>query len=124
MKLTSEAVEKLFDECVVPADTAGDQIKAVGLVNAYWFDRKKIEQNKPKIRELLAELPDNFRADKGGGWTFLNACIDRNGEQWTGLHQTMEKLFCLGIAAGITKWLMLDMAASMPGGVPYVSVSV
>lgn len=114
--LTAEAVDKLFDECV------GDDLAGDGLVHKCTFSEEKIEANKAKIAELLGDLPDQFHAKKGGGWSFLNACNDKRGDQWTGLHMTMEKLVCLGIAAGLAKWLMKDMADVMPGGVPYFVV--
>lgn len=118
MKLTSDAVEELTKEC------QGEDLPVDGLVHRFLFDKAKIEQNKPKIMELLADLPDNFRTTGGGGWSFLNGCQDRNGDQWTGLHLQVEKLVCLGIAAGAADWLMKELAPAMPGGMPYFCVRV
>jgi hypothetical protein len=73
---------------------------------------------------MLSDLPDEFQASGGGGWSFLNACMTKTGEQWTGMHPTMDKLFMLGIAAGKARWLMpRDMWSVLPGGMPYVSVN-
>lgn len=116
MNLTAEAVEKLVKEC------AGDTVEAAGIVHKFSFNKAKIEENKTKIRDLLADLPEPFHTSKGGGWSFLNGCQDREGNQWTGLHLTVEQLVCLGIAAGLARWLMQDMADILPGGVPYFSV--
>jgi len=56
--------------------------------------------------------------------SFLNACQDRNGNQWTDLHQRMEQLFVLGQAAGFVSCLLpRDMWAALPGGMPYYVVS-
>jgi hypothetical protein len=72
---------------------------------------------------MLAELPDMFKESGGGGWSFLNACDDRHGNQWTGLHQRMEQLFQLGI--GIDKvecQLPREVWPALPGGMPYYIV--
>lgn len=114
--LTSDAVDELFKKC------AGDDLVADGIVHKFSFSREQIEKHKPEIKALLAELPEPFMANKGGGWSFLNGCIDRQGDQWTGLHLTVEQLVCLGIAAGAAKWTMKEMASMMPGGMPYFVV--
>ena len=55
----------------------------------------------------------------GGGWSFLQACVDKNGNHW-GEHSNMEELFCLGIAIGkVESLLPRDMWKVLPGGVPY-----
>lgn len=117
-KLTSDAVDAVFKECL------GDDLLIDGLVHKFSFDKAKIEQNKPKIMKFLAELPDPFHAGKGGGWSFLNGCQDRYGDQWTGLHLAVEQLVCLGIAAGVAAWMMREMADVLPVGVPYFQVTV
>ena len=33
--------------------------------------------------EFLNQLPDSFKAEGGGGMSFINMCIDKNGKQWT-----------------------------------------
>lgn len=116
MKLTSDAVEALMNEC------RGDGQTVDGVVHKFGFLPVKIAENKEKIRDLLAELPEQF--DKGGGWSFLCACNDKNGEQWTGLHLVMEQLVCLGIAADLAEWQMKNMADILPGGVPYFRVKL
>lgn len=117
-KLSAETVSKLYREC------SGAGGKVAGIVLEFDFDPAKIEAHKEQIRGMLEELPDEFRADRGGGWSFLNACQDRRGEQWTGFHMVMDELVCLGIAAGLADWLMKDMAAALPGGLPYFVVKV
>lgn len=116
MKLTADAVEKLAAECV------GTGLDVDGLVHKFSFDKGKIEQHKAEIGDMLAELPRPFQAKGGGGWSFLNGCQDKNGGLWTGMHITVEKLVCLGIAAGMAEWQMKDMTDILPGGVPYFVV--
>lgn len=72
---------------------------------------------------MLDKLPEQFHEATGGGWSFLNACNDRHGNQWTGLHQRMEQLFQLGIALGrVSYCLPREFWSAMPGGVPYIVV--
>lgn len=124
-KLTSQAVRDLMVKCLPEnkSDIEG-LIHVAGLVNNYAFKAVAIEANKDQIKALLNQLPDQFQAKKGGGWSFLNAWNDYCGEQWTGFQYDMEVLICLGIAAGQAKWLMREMADIMPGGVPYVVVGI
>lgn len=121
-KLTPEAVIELMKKCLLGVSSEADCITVDGLVNNYRFNKAEIERHSEEIRDLLHQLPDPFQAAKGGGWSFLNACNDKDGNLWTGEHRTMEALFCLGIAAGRAKWILRDMADVMPGGVPYVAV--
>lgn len=122
MKLEPASVETLMHSCL--SRDRKDVIHVLGLVNNFAFSVSAIEAHKAEIKELLDQLPDAFQTTKGGGWSFLNACQDRNGELWTGVHQTVEQLLCLGIAAGQAKWLMREHADIMPGGVPYVVVGL
>lgn len=121
MKLTSEAVDAIMRKALCAKGE--DCIKVAGLVRNFQFHQQRLQEAKSEIDALLHELPDQFQSRSGGGWSFLNMVHDRHGEQWTGLHQTMEALACLGIGAGSAKWLMREMADVMPGGVPYFVVT-
>jgi len=69
---------------------------------------------------MLSQLPKEFYKDSGGGMTFLNACNNSNGEQWTGLHSVMEQLFVLGIASSKVECLLpRDIWSMLLGGMPY-----
>lgn len=124
-KLTPDAVDDLVRDCLYrEGENSDDAIKVEGIVRTFGFHPERVTANKVAIGELLSELPDEFRADAGGGWTFLNACNDRHGRLWTGEHRAMEALFCLGIASGQAKWqLPRDMWSSLPGGMPYVVIT-
>jgi hypothetical protein len=116
MQLTAQNVEKLFAMCV---RDEGAEIEGVGgkaiLATA---------EHEAEIADLLSQLPTEFQRSGGGGWSFLNACMDKGGGQWTGMQPTMDKLFMLGIAAGKAKWLMpREMWDILPGGMPYVIVN-
>jgi hypothetical protein len=123
-KLTADAVNAMAMKCLFKEEEPqGEAIEVDGIVRKFRFHPERIRENATAIGELLAELPSEFQASVGGGWSFLNACNDRHGAQWCDLHRTMESLFCLGIAAGKAKWLLSrDMWGSLPGGMPYVAV--
>lgn len=119
--LTSERVREIFVNCVT--DAHPDPLVVEGITHNVAFNRDAIETHRAEINTLLNELPDQFHAGRGGGWSFLNACDDRHGNQWTGLQQIMEELFLLGMAIGRVRYcLPRDMWDVMPGGVPYLIV--
>lgn len=119
-KLTAENVNKVFLDCLFQdgEDTSKAEI-VEGIIAKFGFHPERLEANKTEIRDMLNELPDTFRDDKGGGWSFLNACMTSTGNQW-GEHQNIEQLLALGIATKQAKILMpREMWKLMPGGMPY-----
>lgn len=87
------------------------------------FDKAKIEEHKTEIAEILNQLPAQFHMDTGGGWSFLNACIDKDGNQW-GEHRDIDALLALGIASGQAQiQLPRDMWKAFPGGMPYFTIT-
>jgi hypothetical protein len=121
--LTADHVSKVFYECL--SCSGEDAKKVTGIVRHAFFSPPAIEAHKTEISEMLAELPDEFRTSGGGGWSFLQACTDRHGNLWTGLHKAMEELFMLGMAAGfVTELLSRDMWSALPGEMPYYAVNL
>lgn len=128
--LTAKAVDEIFMDCLfrdeeVSKDAPEPPPGAVivdGIRHQFALHPERLESYREQVKALLAELPDNFQADKGGGWSFLQACMTKDGEQW-GEHMNMEQLFVLGIGLKLAKW-QLDRAVwpALPGGMPYVVV--
>jgi len=117
MSIASD-VDKLVVACLNGKEEGALVIK--GILNAYAFSPEAIAIHKPNIKVLLDQMPTQFHKNGGGGWSFLNLCLDRHGNQW-GEHVNVEALCCLGIAAGYAHWLApREMWAMLPGGVPYV----
>jgi hypothetical protein len=109
MELTGEKFHDVFRNCLYTDDEMSERgeeelmkeaILIEGVVNKIGFNLKRIEINRPAINDLLTKLPDNFKIDKSGGWSFLDACNDISGKQWTGSHKTVDELVCLGLAVG------------------------
>lgn len=98
-------------------------VEADAIVRRMGFDKVRVEQHRSQVAELLMELPEEFMISKGGGMSFLNACMDRHGNHW-GEHINMGVLFALGQAAGLAKCLMpREMWSVLPGGMPYYGVA-
>ncbi|MCK9460619.1 MAG: hypothetical protein M0R80_13355 [Proteobacteria bacterium] len=93
-----------------------------GVITNFKFHPGRLSNHREDIISMLNDLPEDFQKDKGGGWSFLNACVDRLGRQW-GEHINIEQLLVLGIAIKYAKILLpRDMWNILPGGMPYFSV--
>jgi hypothetical protein len=130
-------VDEILRDCLYKDDEveglAQDQapegaVIVEGIMRPFGFHPERLESHREEVAGMLANLPTEFRTSEhggGGGWSFLNACQDRNDVQWTGLHQVMDALFVLGIGLGLAAWLLpRDMWSALPGGMPYVVVKV
>ena len=124
MELTSERVEEIFMDCLFSdGEDTSNAIIVQGVVNTLGFNPAKLEKYKEEILDLLDELPDSFKEGSGGGMSFLSACEDKHGNQWTGFHQKMEQLFALGIGIGAVKeCLPRNMWYMLPGNMPYYTI--
>lgn len=119
-----EQVNKIFIDSLFNdgEDTAG-HIPSEGITITIGFHPARLESHRDEVREMLSNLPEQFQQSKSGGWTFLNAYQDREGNQWANFHRRMEELFLMGNALGLSKWqLPKDMWAVLPRGMPYVVV--
>lgn len=119
--LTTAAVDKLVSACLYGDERPEEGALIVrGIVRTFGFDRDKVAERVGQVESLIRELPEPFLSSAGGGWSFLNLCVDRHDRQW-GEHPTMEALCCVAIAAGRASWLFpRDLWDALPGGVPYI----
>jgi hypothetical protein len=86
------------------------------------FHPMRLNEFENDIADMLLQLPDEFMQSKGGGMSFLNACMDKDGEQW-GEHNTIDQLLAMGIASKKASFLMpREMWSMLPGGMPYFVV--
>jgi hypothetical protein len=127
MKLSVDNVTKVFEDCLAHGSDSHPTITAVGIMSRAHFEQAKLADHHADIGDMLAQLPLPFQPlARGGasGWSFLNACNDRDEQLWTGSHPTMEQLVMLGLATGQAAWCIEDRAMwpVLPGGMPYVMV--
>lgn len=122
--LDSSRVESIFRDCLFrDGEDTSKHVRAEGITCSVGLHPERLQSHRNEIIGMLEELPNNFHERTGGGWSFLNACQDRNGRQWTGLHLRMEQLFQLGIAVGRVKCLLpRQLWSFLPGGMPYYVV--
>jgi len=125
MELTSENVTETLKRCLFDdKEDKKDFVEAEGITLKVGLHPSRLEEEKENIFAMLAQLPDEFKASKGGGWSFLNACNTQSGKQWTGLHQNIDELVCLGKAIGkLSITLPRDFWLSLPGGMPYFVIN-
>ena len=119
--IDAKCVETIFIDCLFKEEEdTSKYIKAEGIVTNVGFHPERLEQYRAEVADILNQLPDEFKTSGGGGWSFLNACNDKDGNQWTGLHQRMEQLFLLGIGLGVVKSVLpREFWKDLPGGMPY-----
>jgi hypothetical protein len=126
LELTSDNVEKIFVDCLfdeVPEDTSIAVI-AEGVVINVGFNPTKLEEHINEIKELLVQLPVPFYTLTGGGWSFLQACLTKDGHHW-GEHRNIDQLLCLGLATKLIEYCMSrDHWKNLPGGMPYFTVLI
>ena len=125
MKLNAELVHTTFIECLFQDEESTENYKVgEGIQLKVGFNPEQLKDKETLIEELLKDLPLEFQKDSGGGMSFLNMCNDKNGNQWTGLHQEMDELVALGTATGKLSFLMpREMWNMLPGGMPYLVVN-
>lgn len=129
--LSATRVNEIFLDCLFKEDellpgrkAPADAVIVEGIRSKYGFHRERLESHCEELRELLAELPDNFWSDRGGGWWFLNACMDRNGRQW-GEHVNIEQLLSLGLGLKLAAYCLPRREWHvLPGGMPYFVIFI
>ena len=138
MKLTAQNDSEIVTDCLSReqgelSESEAQQIRETNTAPAGWiivegvtrrflFNLERVEKHREEIGEMLRQLPEQFQPNGGGGWSFLNACMTINGEQW-GDHRDIDDLLCLGLATKQAAILMpKSMWSALPGGMPYFGV--
>jgi hypothetical protein len=108
-------IEQVPDTCVI----------WTGVMNTFAFDRAKLEAHRDTIKAMIATLPEEFLAEKGGGWSFLNLCTAKDGTLWTGMHMVCDHLIALAGGLKIAAFVMpRELWSALPGGMPYVQFTL
>lgn len=106
--------DPVFDDV---AKAEGVIVKSV--VSTFFFNKAKVAEHKEEIAELLAQLPDSFREDIGGGMSLLAAVENKNGNQW-GSQMDAADLFAVAEAAELAEPVLpREFWSHLPGGLPY-----
>lgn len=117
-KLTAENVKIICHKCL--SSEKNQNIKHIECISGtYVFSLEALEEYKTDITDMTMQLPDEFMQTKGGGASFLRACLNNNNEQW-GEQIDAQTLIALGLAINKIKKLTPDCVTPMlPGRVPY-----
>jgi len=127
--IQSCAVAEVFGKCLyspkelrVSQQVPPDAVVVRGLTASFGFHPQRLVSYKDQVALWLACLPDEFRSDGGGGWSFLNMVQTKDGTLW-GNQRSAQELLVLGLGLGLIKYcLPADMWPVLPGGVPYLVV--
>jgi hypothetical protein len=120
MELTTENVKTVFEKCITDSELGSLIIG--GPVHQCMMSKEKLKEEEENIYSMLKQLPDDFMQNGGGGMSFLNACIRKDGVHW-GEHINIEMLLILGFGINKASYCMpRDMWSILPGGMPYFVV--
>ncbi len=124
MKLTAENVSNTIKDCLFKGgETHINPVIAEGFMMKFGFNPDRLKSHEQDIIDMLTDLPIEFQRTGGGGMSFLNACMTKDGQQW-GEHSNIDELVCLGMAIGKASFpLPRDMWAVLPGAMPYIVVN-
>ncbi|TXH09072.1 MAG: hypothetical protein E6R04_09335 [Spirochaetes bacterium] len=132
IELTAKNVESIMVYCLYKEDELKEAktrppegcIMVEAVIHKFGFHPDRVQEKAKDIEVLLRQLPEEFYATKGGGMSFLRACLRFDGEQW-GEHAEMEMLMALGMATKKVTCLMpKELWGALPGGMPYYRVEV
>lgn len=119
----AQTIHNILLDCLFRKGEATEpRVEVQGVVLHIGFHPARLDSHRAEIREQLLGLPQQFMQSGGMGWSFLNACMTADGEQWAN-HQTIDELICLGMAIELVEFLTpREMWSALPGGVPYFVV--
>lgn len=126
--LTTERVNATFLELLFRPDELengkpiAESTIVDGVVGKFGFHSGRVEKNKTVIKKLLLDLPDEFHIVGDSGWAFMDLCKDKHGELWADTHLTLEKMICLGLAAGYIEYCLPRSEWRKIVGSPYIRV--
>lgn len=110
------------EELTEPGKAPEDAVIVDALTQKFGFHPQRLEGYRAEVWQLCQQLPTAFHEDTGGGWSFLNMCMDKEENLW-GQHRDCEALLALAVGLSImTILLPREMWGAFPGGMPYVMV--
>ena len=116
----SELTRNAFMDCLFKeGEDTTNHVKVEGITSMFGLHPQRLEEKRELVTALLAELPEEFKE----GYTLLNFCTTKDGDQWTGEHRVCEQLIVMAIGLNLMEYCMpREMWAVLPGGVPYIMI--
>ncbi len=123
MKLTAENVNKIFVNCLFnEGEDTTNHVPAHGVMLKTGFHPQRLKDSEADIGAMLDCLSNDFKTGGGGGMSFLNMCVDKDGVHW-GEHKNMDELLTLGLATKKIQYLMpREEWQNLPGNMPYLVI--
>ena len=122
-KVNAILLSCLYNDSELPKDGSApkDAVIVKGVVGQFGFNPERLEAARSKVEDIIKEVvADEFLEGKGGGMSFLQLCMDREGQQWAE-HRTLDEFCCLAQGLKLASFpLSREFWAVLPGGVPYV----
>ncbi len=120
-KTTSIIKDCLFKpEEIVDGKPPEKFVLVEAIMQKWSFHPERLECHRQEVIDLLKLMNPAFLKSGGGGWSFLNMCMDKDDRQW-GEHRNMEELIVLAIGLKLGSFQFpRDMWDALPGGMPYV----
>jgi hypothetical protein len=124
-KVNEFILDSLFkDEEVVDGQIPANAVLVEGIKMKIGFHKERLESHREEIKQFLNCLPEKFHLAGGGGASFLEAPMDKDGHHW-GEHESVDELFMLGQGLGYVKCLLpRNLWNSLPGGMPYYQINL
>lgn len=122
----SQTVINIFDESISKKeDNKSDLVEVIDvLCKKHSLSKSRLNCHKETIRKILLNMPKEFHINTGGGMSFLNLCVDKNGNLW-GQHREMAILVILGIGLKLGEYCFpMEFWSSLPGEMPYIQFNL
>lgn len=124
--LNASRVNEILMDCLLTNDQIEDGrpkqgidvIYASSVMNQFGLQKVKVNEHEKEIKSLLSLIDPSFAK----GMSFLNMCMDKDGNHW-GEHRNCDELLALGNAVGCAEIITALPAASLPGGMPYILIN-
>ena len=118
--IDASRISEIISDCLFrEGEDTSTAVLSEGIIRKFGFHPDRLKSHHAEVAEMLLQLPEQFHYD---GWSFLNACMDNEGNQW-GEQRNVEELFVLGQAISMVECsLSREMWSVLPGGMPYFTV--
>jgi hypothetical protein len=118
----AETVRETVSYCLFrDGEPTSPHVVGEGVTNSFGFHPGRLEEKRPVVIEMIEKLDSAFRKSGGGGASFLQLCVDKDGNQW-GEHRECSDLIAIANALKLASFPMgRNLWSALPGGMPYVT---
>lgn len=124
--ITHNNMEKIvldiFNKCILDDSMQNSRhVLVQGLEHTFCLKQDVLEGSRETIQEMLRQLPDFFRSEKG--WSF-NCLGNIKTGPWAGKHKHFEMLMVLAMGLGMMEYVSeRSIWHTLPSGKPYIRIT-